>query len=79
MKTNHLIILSDINFTIDLGLLLGIFTSIAIMATYIGILEYRFRKVEKHPFLRAIKQLQDDQLIDMARGMLRRDNNSASR
>jgi hypothetical protein len=74
MKTKQLIILSDINFTIDLGILIGIFTSIAIMATYIGILEYRFRRVEKHPFLRAIKQLQDEQLIDMARAMLRRDD-----
>lgn len=43
-------------------------------ATYIGILEYRFRRVENHPLLRILRQTQDEQLLDFARRLLRGDN-----
>jgi len=42
-------------------------------ATYIGILEYRFRRVENNPLLRILRQTQDEQLLDFARKLLRGD------
>lgn len=75
MKQNQLNTLTDITLVIDSSFLIGIISAITVISIYVGILEYRFRQVEKHPFLRAIKDLQNEQLIDMARGFLRRDNN----
>jgi hypothetical protein len=43
-------------------------------ATYIGILEYRFRRVENHPLLRILRQIQDEQLLDIARRLLQGDH-----
>ena len=79
MKQNQLNTLSGITLVIDSSFLLGIIGAIIGAGIYIGILEIRFQRVERHPFLRAIRDLQHEQLVDMARDMLRRDNNNASR
>jgi hypothetical protein len=75
MKQNQLNKLTDITIVIDSGSLMYLIGAIIGIGIYVGILEYRFRKVENHTFLRAIRDLQREQIVDMARNMLRRDNN----
>lgn len=59
-----------IQVTIDPGLAFAIIGAIIVGATYIAVLEYRFRQLEKNPLLSAVKEIQKGQLIDLVNKLL---------
>jgi hypothetical protein len=66
--------LALITIEIDSNALITIIGAIIAIAVYVGILEYRFRRVEKHPFIRGLREIQDDQLMDVARKLIKGDD-----
>ncbi len=72
MKKFYNYILATSTIEIDTAALVA-FILVAIgAASYIAVLEYRFRRLENHPFLRGLRRLQEEQMVDLARTLLRR-------
>jgi hypothetical protein len=63
--------LALITIEIDSNALIAIITAIIIIAVHVAVLEYRFRRVEKHPFIRGLREIQDEQLMDLARKLIK--------
>lgn len=78
MKQSYNCLLPVITIEIDAGALIAIISAIIIISIYVGILEYRFRRLENHPFLKGLRQLEEEQMMDLARGLLKRGENNAN-
>jgi hypothetical protein len=67
---HQLVVVSVITIEIDSSALIAIIIAVVGIIGYVTVLEYRFRRVENHPFIKGLRQIQDEDLMDLARSLL---------